>query len=108
MSYDFKKALRILEDTNDNYWKKYPIALEQLRKYTGTLIFNKENSVKDRLEILAFIESKFNNDSRWFFKFIKSLNKSIENSSSSEKNVEEVLKEQLWYKWEWIFNDKNK
>ncbi len=105
--WNINHAQTLSEEISDAYNKEYSDAVYKLINYIQILVFdipdNKYQSLESRLEILEFIEYKFENDIKWFFSFIKSLNKSWY-KPNSQKELEEILRKELWYKWECIFN----
>lgn len=104
---DMNSVQDFCNDFSDAYNDNYSEAVMNLRNYIQILILETQDkkftSLNSRLKILEFIEEKFNNDINWFFNFIKKLNQ-IEYKANSNDKIEEVLRKELWYKWEWIFN----
>ncbi len=103
---DINSVQNLCSDFSDAYNENYSVAVMNLRSYIQILILETQDksftSLNSRLKILEFIEEKFNKDINWFFNFIKKLNH-IEYKANSNDKIEEVLRNELWYKWEWIF-----
>ena len=99
------KAQEFCNELTDIYSEDYSNAVINLRSYIQVLIINieidKYKSLKERLKILAFIEDKFSNDVDGFLKFIKKIN-DLESNDFTKNNIEESLKDILWFEWTWI------
>ena len=99
------KAQEFCNELTDIYSEDYSNAVINLRSYIQVLIINieidKYKSLKERLKILAFIEDKFSNDVDGFLEFIKKIN-DLESNDFTKNNIEESLKDILWFEWTWI------
>jgi|SaaInlStandDraft_7_1057024.scaffolds.fasta_scaffold51822_2 hypothetical protein len=95
----------LCDDISDAYDEKYHEAVYKIRTYVQVLITNIDIEevvdIQKRLVILKFIEDKFNTDINWFLAFIKKLNEKTW-EIGSQKQLEQVLKDELWYEWTWI------
>lgn len=97
---DINNIQKFCEDFSDVYNEDYSEAVVNLRSYIQVLIADVQNKkwekLRENIKIIKFIEDKFNNDIEWFFLFIKKLN-TIKNQANSQKIIEKILKEELWY-----------